>query len=361
MLHDNTRPAGQPLKSTRQAITCLSAALCLAVAPVTTLAESEEAGDHRLVPRIDGSEIITYDYDEFNEVTLTFGPVEDGEFTDERTFEGAHTELTYLLDRPDVSTLQVKRAYTQGLEEAGFEIEFAGSVRNDDLGRRFHRHDSFDRSRPRGVSVHTLGWPRGDNRGDMRFIAASHADEPVHATVLMYINRREEAPAIRVNVMEEPEEDMSLTMADPEPAETQPTDRDEIVATHEREDLSADDITEGIISEGRIAVRDILFEFDSAEIIAESADALDTIAEVLAENESLELLIVGHTDNVGDFEYNLNLSMERAQAIANRLENDHDIDGDRLQSAGAGMMAPVATNRNEEGRSQNRRVELVEL
>lgn len=132
------------------------------------------------------------------------------------------------------------------------------------------------------------------------------------------------------------------------------------MAAHDAEDLSAAEIEEGIVAEGRVAVRDILFEFDSAEIIDESADALATIAEVLESSSELELVIVGHTDNVGDFDYNLSLSMERAQSVADWLEERHGLDADRLQPAGAGMMAPVATNRTEEGREQNRRVELVE-
>ncbi len=348
--------------SFKQMIPGLTCAGLMALAPMTAVADdTDEWGDHRLVPRIDGSEIITYQFTELTRVTLTFGPREDGEYPDAREFEGEHTQLTYLLEEETISTLQVKRAYRQGLEDAGFEIDFAASGR-DEFGRRFHRFDTFDRDRPSGVSLHTLNWPRNRSDRDMRFLAASHTDEKVYVNVLMYNNRQGDGqPTIRVDVMEIPEEEMTLTMAAPEPPEEQPTDRDEIVAAHDREDLSAEEIEAGIVAEGRVAVRDILFEFDSAAIIDESADALATIADVLEDNAELDLLIVGHTDNVGDFEYNLNLSMERAQAVASWLEDQHGIDGDRLQSAGAGMMAPVATNRNEDGRQQNRRVELVEL
>ncbi len=334
----------------------LSLTLCLA--PLVVVAEPEGSGDHRLVPRIDGSEIITYRFVEFDRVTLPFGPRDGDGFENERTLEGEHTRLTYVLPNPEVTTLQVKRAYRQGLEEAGFEIEYAGSGR-DELGRRFHSMDAFDRDR-QGASRSRLGWTRGTDDRDKRFMAAKHSDEEVYVTVLTYKNRDLE-PTIRMDVVEVPEEEADLAMAAPEPTERQPVERDEIVEAHQRQDLSAADIESGIVSEGRVAVRDILFEFDSAEIIDESADALTTIAEVLDQNEDLNLLIVGHTDNVGDFEYNLNLSMQRAQAVSNWLEERHDIDGERLQAAGAGMMAPVATNRDEDGRSQNRRVELVEI
>lgn len=332
--------------------------LTLALVCTAAWAEPEGSGDHPLVPRVAGSEIITYRFVEFDRVTLPFGPRSDDGFEDERTLEGEHTRLTYVLRDPQISTLQVKRAYVQGLEEAGFEIAYAGSGR-DELGRRFHAQDAFDRDR-QGASRSTMGWTRGTDERDKRFLAAKHSEESVYVTALMY-NNRDLEPVIRMDVVEVPEEEVQLSMAAPEPAENQPVDREEIVAAHEREDLSAEDIEASIVSEGRVAVRDILFEFDSAAIIDESADALATIADVLTENEELDLLIVGHSDNVGDFEYNLNLSMERAQAVANWLESQHGIDDDRLQAAGAGMMAPVASNRHEEGRAQNRRVELVEL
>ena len=335
------------------------ALLALAVAPALAHAEPDEWGDHRLVPRIEGSELLSYEFAEFERVELNFGPREDGEYPQARALEGEHTQLLYLLRQPEVSSLQVKRAYRQGLEDAGFEIEFAGSGR-DELGRRFYRFDTFDRSRPSGTSVHDFGWSSSEHDA-MHFLAARHGEEEVFVNAFIHHNRRDGGePVLRVDVVEKPEEAPSLGVAAPEPAEP-PQEREDIVAAHDAEELSAAEIEEGIVAEGRVAVRDILFEFDSAEIIDESADALATIAEVLDENRDLELLIVGHTDNVGDFEYNLNLSMERAQAVSDWLEERHGLDGERLQAAGAGMMAPVATNRTDEGREQNRRVELVEL
>ncbi|TVQ39287.1 MAG: OmpA family protein [Wenzhouxiangella sp.] len=331
----------------------------VALNPVSSIAdEPEEWGDHPLVPRITGSEIITFRFVEFDRVTLPFGPRDGDEFVNQYTLEGEHTRLTYVLRQPEVSTLQVKRAYREGLEQAGFDIEYAGSGRSE-LGRRFHSMDAFDRDR-RGASRRTLGWTRGTDDRDKRFLAARHHEEDVYVSALIY-NNRDLEPVVRMDVVEVPAEEAALTMAAPQPAERQPVDREEIVAAHEAENLTAEDIESGIISEGRVAVRDILFEFDSAEIIEESADALSTIAEVLDQNSELDLLIVGHTDNVGDFEYNLNLSMQRARAVAAWLEQRYDIDGERLQAAGAGMMAPVASNRNEDGRARNRRVELVEI
>ncbi len=340
----------------KKTLPSIAALVSIGLAPLIAQAEPEEWGDHRLVPRIQGSEILSYEFREFDEVTFTFGPREGGEYPDARDFEGAHTQLLYILRNPDVSTLQIKRAYVQGLEQAGFEIVFSGSGR-DDLGRSFHRFDLFDRSRPSGVSVHETG--RGGEESERRFVAASHTEEDVHLNAFIHPNRRD-GSILRVDVVEVPEEEITLAVVPPEPATPQPTETEDIVAAHERQDLSAADIEADLVSEGRVAVRDILFEFDSAAIIEESAEALATIAGFLEDNAELELVIVGHTDNVGDFDYNLTLSLERAQAVSAWLERRHGIDSDRLQAAGAGMMAPVASNRTDDGRAQNRRVELVE-
>lgn len=71
--------------------------------------------------------------------------------------------------------------------------------------------------------------------------------------------------------------------------------------------------------------------------------------------------MVGHTDDVGDFDYNLGLSMSRATAVLRYLSTEHGIAAACLRAAGAGMMSPLASNRSEEGRARNRRVELVEM
>ncbi len=165
-------------------------ALALAGLALSTSAaeDREDWGDHPLIPRLQGSEIVTYRYMEFDRVTLPFGPRDGDGFESEKTLEGEHTQLMYLLPDATISTLQVKRAYRQGLEEAGFEIEYAGSGR-DELGRRFHRQDIFDRDRPRGVSRSVMGSDRGSSDRDKRFLAARHSEQSVYASLLIYNNR----------------------------------------------------------------------------------------------------------------------------------------------------------------------------
>ena len=68
---------------------------------------------------------------------------------------------------------------------------------------------------------------------------------------------------------------------------------------------------------------------------------------------------MGHTDNVGGFDFNMDLSRRRAESVVDWLTSKHGIPAARLQAAGVGMLSPVAPNDTEEGRAKNRRVELV--
>jgi outer membrane protein OmpA-like peptidoglycan-associated protein len=79
-----------------------------------------------------------------------------------------------------------------------------------------------------------------------------------------------------------------------------------------------------------------------------------------AANPSLRLHVVGHTDNQGKADYNLDLSRRRAVSVVRELTARLGVDPARLDSFGCGLYAPVASNETEDGRAKNRRVELVQ-
>lgn len=111
---------------------------------------------------------------------------------------------------------------------------------------------------------------------------------------------------------------------------------------------------------GTVSLYGIHFDFDKASIQPESELALLAVAQYLQNNPSINLYIIGHTDMKGNLPYNLALSEKRAQAVVEALVSQHQIKRDRLQGKGVGPLAPKSTNRTEEGRRLNRRVELVE-
>lgn len=112
---------------------------------------------------------------------------------------------------------------------------------------------------------------------------------------------------------------------------------------------------------GKVAIYGIHFDTGRADLKPESGVALIEIAKMLNANSGLKVYVVGHTDMTADLTTNLKLSEARAQAVVNVLVSKHGIAATRLIPFGAGPYAPVASNRSEEGRAKNRRVELVEI
>ena len=90
----------------------------------------------------------------------------------------------------------------------------------------------------------------------------------------------------------------------------------------------------------------------------ESKNVLEQITALLKENAEWKMTVDGHTDNVGGETFNQNLSDKRAKAVKDYFIKS-GIGAERLQAVGKGLAAPVASNENEIGKAQNRRVELV--
>ncbi|PLX04471.1 MAG: hypothetical protein C0594_09185 [Marinilabiliales bacterium] len=105
-----------------------------------------------------------------------------------------------------------------------------------------------------------------------------------------------------------------------------------------------------------IILENIFFDFDEAIILKKSFPELEKLYRFLKQNQHI-IEISGHTDNVGSKEYNKLLSEERAQAVVDYLI-DKGINQERLKSRGFGSSEPIATNKDEVGRAQNRRVEI---
>jgi outer membrane protein OmpA-like peptidoglycan-associated protein len=125
--------------------------------------------------------------------------------------------------------------------------------------------------------------------------------------------------------------------------------------------VKADDLTRIPLEKGKtIPLKNIYFEFDKDELLPRSYVELHKLLKILKETPSLSIEVVGHTDNLGNDNYNLELSRHRALAVVDFLRSQ-GVSGKRLGSRGEGESKPIATNDTEEGRAQNRRVEFVVL
>jgi OmpA-OmpF porin, OOP family len=109
-----------------------------------------------------------------------------------------------------------------------------------------------------------------------------------------------------------------------------------------------------------ITLQNILFETAKAELKSDSFESLDKLANMMNANKDIKILISGHTDNVGNSAYNLDLSGKRVRSVAAYLQTK-GIDSSRLKSQGFGSSKPIADNNTEEGKQKNRRVEVTIL
>ena len=132
----------------------------------------------------------------------------------------------------------------------------------------------------------------------------------------------------------------------------------QLVAQFDGLDVNISEDERGLI----ITLPTVYFDFDSSNLKTSSRDKIAQIASILnhrrAQNRIME--IEGHTDNIGDPDYNLKLSSERADVVLKELAFSN-IDESRLSASGKGETSPVADNSTSEGRQLNRRVEIIVL
>jgi OmpA-OmpF porin, OOP family len=139
--------------------------------------------------------------------------------------------------------------------------------------------------------------------------------------------------------------DYQLVVVEPKPMEQ------EVVA-----DASA--LSQSIAAAGKAVIYGIYFDTGKSVLKPESEPTLEQITKLLKQEPQLQLYVVGHTDNEGGLDFNLKLSADRAAAVVKALV-DRGISSSRLGSAGVASYCPAASNKTDEGKAKNRRVELV--
>jgi OmpA-OmpF porin, OOP family len=114
-----------------------------------------------------------------------------------------------------------------------------------------------------------------------------------------------------------------------------------------------------VVTETKIELKQtVFFDFNKATIKPVSFALLDDVARAMTDNPKIKVEVQGHTDSKGDDDYNLKLSQRRAESVRTYLIRK-GIDSNRMVPKGYGENVPIADNRTQEGRDQNRRVEFV--
>ena len=125
-------------------------------------------------------------------------------------------------------------------------------------------------------------------------------------------------------------------------------------AQRELAELQAKQTDRGMV----VTLSDVLFDTGAATLKPGADLALGRVADFMQQNPNTKLIVEGHTDSVGSDTYNEGLSQRRADAVRAALIS-RGIQSDRVETVGRGEGFPVASNDTQEGRQQNRRVEII--
>ncbi len=331
-------------------------------------ADIEGAADSALLKRYDGSFIVSHVKHAYAELRIPLSPLEPSPNPDERdamnnrvhvaknseTVEGALTRLVYVLPE-NRSPLEVLLNYEDEIVAAGGQAAFecrreqcGGDAKRSSSGGGgkmsltqyfFHESDIKDKAFSNGACA-TTSWI-----SDQHFLAAKVplGDASAWVTVQTYqldastyckaLNGRTVAI---VHVLEPKAREQKMVL------------------------VKADDMAKTVDQNGSISLYGIYFDTGDASPRPESEPTFQEIATLMQDRPALAVLVVGHTDSQGSFDYNLDLSARRANAVVSTLVAKFGVDARRLTAAGAGMMAPVASNGTDEGRARNRRVTIVQ-
>jgi OmpA-OmpF porin, OOP family len=312
--------------------TIIAAAFIAAGADSAFAADVAGSRDHPLVGRYQGSSISFYQQNAFDEQRLmdkalanaTVNALDD---SNSLRLEGRVTRIRY--DAPmGRSPLEIIRNYQDSLKAKGFTPVFSCANQACISGN---------------TDYYAVGWVVDTDQLNYRytdgvqytFQKLARPEGDVYASVIVGASK-DNPPIVSVSVVEaKPIETGQITFVD------------------------ANQMAQSIGANGRVALYGILFDTDKADIKPDSKRTLDEIAKFLKATPNLSVVVAGHTDTQGAFDYNLDLSRRRALAVVTALTRTYGIPAARLTPFGAGMASPVASNDDEAGRAKNRRVELV--
>lgn len=341
-------------------LTFLFAAFALSIQASATVAAAplgaDIAGgkDHPLLQRYTDSWLAAYQQVAFDGTTfptsLTLG--HQNEFASPVLVEGKITRLLYVAPLGK-SAREIHRNYAQALTSAGLKPlvnctpqEAACENLSFGLEERYRQvkeadfqagRDKFPPESPEYSALQRLGGPNMLGAEDKYFTYGTLSRNGDTTHLLISTGKIYASDVIATYV----------EIAEPKPMLTGQVT------------VNVDALQSSLKADGKIALYGIYFDTGKAEVKAESDQQLAQIAELLKNDPSLRILLVGHTDNQGTLENNLALSQKRASSVATELTQRYGIEKNRITPKGVANLAPVAANSTESGRAKNRRVELV--
>ena len=282
--------------------------------------------DHELITRYPNSVIADYEYRDYEACSLPTGAI-DGyrnnyQMKASLDLEGELTRITYKV-KDKTSTFKVYSNFESALKSSGFNEIF--SCTGSACGMQGTWGYALEQKKLLNGKQQTI-----------RYFIGKKTVSDKNVYVAVYVMEKSTAEVlVGLNVVETKQMQNNLVAVD------------------------VSSLQQQLSENGKVAMYGIHFDVDKASLKADSAKTLVAIRQLLEANADLKLYVVGHTDDTGSLQHNLELSQRRAKAVVTELVSKYGIAEDRVSSFGAGPYAPVATNGNETGKAKNRRVELV--
>lgn len=260
--------------------------------------------------------------------SFPMGPWADGAVP-VQSAEGALTKQAWRVETASLTSLQLMRPLREQLRNDRYQIVFeCAEASCGGFDFRF----ALDVLPPPEMQV---------AMNDFRFLTARKQDAPEELVSLL-VSRTAQAGYVQVTRVA-PVDAAPIAIAS---AVTEP-------------DFSASDIATQLQNSGRAVLSDLRFETGSAQLSTSDFASLQELAAFLQEDSSRRIVLVGHTDASGDLAPNIALSQRRAASVLERLVTEYALSRNQLAAEGVGFLVPLGPNTTEEGRTLNRRVEVV--
>jgi len=324
------------------ALLALPLLLGLLLPSLSSAEDIDGVAEHPMISRYPGQQIRWQVIENFRSYRVPTGPVTGYRAIDDWIdTAGRVTRTFYRYEGTDRGYAEIYQNYLSALKAQGFEILAEGQSadrRGAGAGSRQWQEVLY-RANPttQPGEVGTLFAGTASSGGAGSIVARKTRAAGTAYVVLTVEQHAEDYVGTLIDIVEEQAVETGLVVVDPEA-------------------MGAD-----LEEYGRVVLRGIVFEFDKATLRSESDAALEVIAGYLAAHPQRSFYVVGHSDGVGTFAYNRQLSADRARAVVTALTTRYGIAAERLVPHGVGPLAPVFSNASEAGREQNRRVELVEI
>ncbi|UMA64849.1 OmpA family protein [Roseivivax marinus] len=275
---------------------------------------------------------------------LPIGPW-DGSRVPATRIDGTVTRRAWRIGGRDLTTLQILKPLRAALENAGWDVVFDCEAR---------ACGGFDFR----FALDTLPAPEMYvDLTDFRWLSAEGPDGD--AALGLLVSRDGATGYVQATLTGAGDAaglDVIAGGAPPDPATAMPGP-----PAPQAADVAPEDLVGRLTANGHAILSDVTFASGASSLGSGPVASLDALAEFLEGRPDTRLLLVGHTDATGSLDANRAVSRARAESAAAYLRDRHGLDPARIESAGAGYLAPVASNLDATGRTENRRIEAVLL